>query len=100
MRTGGENLGDYRGLVARLGQLQRGAHACTTATDHLVAITHLVLVSTFLSNLVISLFDKCISGFAALAIVESRATVPSAQGADPARMSTSDRLDPGSEPHS
>jgi|GEM_PF-437298 len=75
-------------------------HASTTATDHLVAITHLVLVSTFLSNLVISLFDKCISGFAALAIVESRATVPSAQGADPARMSTSDRLDPGSEPHS
>lgn len=75
-------------------------HASTSATDHLVAITHLVLVSTFVSNLVISIFDKSISGFAALAIVESRTPVSSEQGAGPGRITTSARLDPGSEPHS
>lgn len=75
-------------------------HASTSATDHLVAVTHLVLVSTFVSNLVISIFDKSISGFAALAIVESRTPVPSEHGAGPGRNTTSARMDPGVEPHS
>ncbi|MAS53739.1 MAG: hypothetical protein CMJ44_03755 [Pimelobacter sp.] len=76
-------------------------HASTSATDHLVAVTHLVLVSTFVSNLVISIFDKSISGFAALAIVESRTPVSSPEpGAGPGRKTSSEHLDPHSEPHS
>ncbi|CAN5514578.1 hypothetical protein BH11ACT8_BH11ACT8_16350 [soil metagenome] len=47
-------------------------HQTDGVGPHLLALVHLVVVSVFLSNLLISLVDKTISGFVALAVVEAR----------------------------
>lgn len=47
-------------------------HSSDTVIENLVAILHVVIISTFLGNFLISLADKTISGVVALIVVESR----------------------------
>jgi energy-coupling factor transport system substrate-specific component len=48
-------------------------HASDTTTDRILALTHSMLLSVASSNLLVSLADKLISGFLALATVETMA---------------------------
>ncbi|WP_232678868.1 hypothetical protein [Nocardioides sp. R-C-SC26] len=47
-------------------------HASADVIDHVVLLTHAWALSVFSSNLLISLADKLVSGFVALAVAESR----------------------------
>ena len=51
-------------------------HSSQDTADHVVEVLHVVVVGTFLGNLLISLFDKLISGFIALVVLEARGQSP------------------------
>lgn len=72
----------YKGVIV---------HGSTTLTASLIAIAHGAVIGIFLSNLLISLVDKTISGVVALIVVESRS---------PGMMSGSRRSgpEPGADP--
>ncbi len=48
-------------------------HSSNTVLENVVALFHALLIGTFLGNLLISAFDKTISGVVALIVVETRA---------------------------
>lgn len=53
----------YQGVVV---------HASDTIIQNVVDVAHLVVIGTFLANLLISLIDKTVSGVVALIVVETR----------------------------
>lgn len=68
------------------------AHASADVADQVVHIVHFVVVGVFLANLLISFFDKSVSGFIALVVVEARKPAPAvlALGPDAVRPEPAD----------